>query len=189
MEPRLPLPADSDLSPEIREMLSNFPAFNALRMIANAPVMFSGFMQLSGSIAASDFDPRKREIAILRVAQMTASEYVWSHHVFSAILVGVTDDEIAEIGTLGTVTGLDEEGNLLCRVADEITRDVRLSDEALTQILARYGVRHTMELILCCGFYNMMSRILESTRVEPEAKDVKTLVEDFLASERMAVTG
>jgi AhpD family alkylhydroperoxidase len=141
--------------------------------------MFSGFMQFSGSFGFSDFDPRGREIAILRVAQMTACEYEWTHHVFSAQLVGVTDDEIAKIGVAGTVLGLDDEGNLLCRVADEITRDVRLSDEALTQILARYGVRHAMELILCCSFYNMMSRILESTRVEQEAKDVKTLVEEF----------
>ena len=69
------------------------------------------------------------------------------------------------------MTELDEESNLLCRVADEISRDVRLSDEALTQVLARYGIRQAMELILCCSFYNMMSRILESTRVELEASN------------------
>jgi alkylhydroperoxidase family enzyme len=179
MEPRLPLPADSDLSPEIREILSNLPPLNAFRMIANAPASFSGFIQLAGSFIFGDLEPRSREIAILRVAKMTASEYEWTHHVFSAKMVGITDDEIAKIGARGAVTGLDEEANLLCRVADEITRDVRLSDEALTRILARYGVRQAMELILCCSFYNMMSRILESTRVEPEAKDAKALLEDF----------
>ncbi len=180
MEPGLPLPADSDLSPEIREILSNLPPFNAFRMMANAPGSFSAFLQLAGAIGfSSDLDPRSREIAILRVAQMTACDYEWTHHVANAKMVGATDDEIAKIGARGAVTGLDEEGNLLCRVADEITRDVRLSDETLTQILARYGVRQAMELILCCSFYNMMSRILESTRVEPEAKDVKTLVEEF----------
>jgi hypothetical protein len=81
---------------------------------------------------------------------------------------GVTDDEIARIAVTGPVDGLDEEGNLLCRVADEITRDVSLSDDALAEILARYGVRQAMELILCCSFYNMVSRIVESTRVEVE---------------------
>jgi hypothetical protein len=81
---------------------------------------------------------------------------------------GVTDDEIGKIAVTGSVDGLGEEDNLLCRVADEITRDVRLSDDALAEILARYGVRQAMELILCCSFYNMVSRILESTRVELE---------------------
>jgi len=34
---------------------------------------------------------------------------------------------------------IDTEGNLLCRVADEISRDARLSDEALAAIMDRYG--------------------------------------------------
>ena len=66
------------------------------------------------------------------------------------------------------MTTLDPEGNLLCRVADEISRDIRLSDEALSQILDRYGVRQATELIFCCSYFNMLSRFLESTRVELE---------------------
>ena len=32
----------------------------------------------------------------------------------------------------------------------------------------RYGVRQATELILCCSYFNMLSRFLESTRVELE---------------------
>ena len=80
----------------------------------------------------------------------------------------MTDNEIAAIEVDGAVTRLDAEGNLLCRVADEISRDVRLSDEALAAIMDRYGVRQATELILCCSYFNMLSRFLESTRVELE---------------------
>ena len=66
------------------------------------------------------------------------------------------------------MTSLDPEGNLLCRAADEISRDVRLSDEALAALLERYGVRQATELILCVSYFNMLSRFLESTRVELE---------------------
>jgi AhpD family alkylhydroperoxidase len=114
----------------------------------------------------TEFDARKREIAILRVAHVTRSRYEWHQHVTIARRVGVTDEEIAKIAVDGPVRGLDEEGNLLCRVADEISRDVRLSDEALSAILERYGRRQAVELILVCGHFNMVSRILESTRVE-----------------------
>jgi hypothetical protein len=57
-------------------------------------------------------------------------------------------------------------------VADEISRDVRLSDEALAAIIERYGERQAMELILCCAYFNMLSRVLESTRVELEETPV-----------------
>jgi len=76
----------------------------------------------------------------------------------------------AIIGVDGPVQGLDEESLLLCQVAEEISRDIRLSDEALAAILKRYGVRQATELILCCSYFNMLSRFLESTRVELESK-------------------
>jgi len=67
---------------------------------------------------------------------------------------------------------LGDEGNLLCRVADEISLDVRLSDEALADIVSLYGERQATELILCCSYFNMLSRFLESTRVQLEESPV-----------------
>jgi alkylhydroperoxidase family enzyme len=118
----------------------------------------------------SSFDPRKREIAVLRVAHVTNANYEWTHHVTLAKHFNLSDKEIEIIRTEESVTSLDEEGNLLCRVADEISRDVRLSDDALAQILKRYGVRGATELILCVSYFNYLSRFLESTRVELEKK-------------------
>jgi AhpD family alkylhydroperoxidase len=120
----------------------------------------------------TELDPRHREIAILRVAHVTRSKYEWHQHAIIARRVGVTDEEMAAIAVKGRVTGLGGDGNLLCRVADEITRDVRLSDEALAGILSRYGTRQAVELILNCAHFNMVSRILESTRVEIESENV-----------------
>src|SRR5437762_594245 len=118
MGPRIPLAVERDLSADIRETLSVLPPLNAFRMIANAPASFQGFVQLAGSILfGSDLNPRSREVAILRVAHMTACKYEWSHHVTAGKMVGITDDEIAKIGVSGTVTDLDEEANLVCRVA------------------------------------------------------------------------
>ncbi len=167
---RIPLPKAEDLSPEITESLAKLPPLNLFRMLANAPASFQPFLQMGGSILSeSDFDPRKREMAILRVAHVTQAKYEWFHHVAFGKRVGVTDDEIGKIAVEGPVTALDEEGNLLCRVADEISRDVRLSDDALAQILERYGNQGATELIICCCWFNLVSRFLESTRVEIES--------------------
>ena len=165
---RIPCPEMESMTPEVRSLVESFP-MNVARMVANAPASIKGFLELAQSILFySEFDPRKREIAILRVAHVTKAIYEWTHHVKVAKHYNVTDQEIEIICTEMPVKSLDEDGNLLCRVADEISRDVRLSDEALAKILERYGTRQATELILCVSFFNFVSRFLESTRVELE---------------------
>jgi AhpD family alkylhydroperoxidase len=169
----MPLPQDHELTPEIREKLAELPPLNVFRMVAKTPASFNAFLDFASSILfGAEFDPRKREIAVLRVAHVTGSNYEWVQHVSVARQAGLTDDEIKMVATEGVVSGLDEEGNLLCRVADEISRDVRLSDEALEKIIELYGERQAAELILCCSYFNMLSRVLESTRVPLEESPV-----------------
>jgi alkylhydroperoxidase family enzyme len=171
--PRISLPDDTELSAEARERLAALPPLNVFRMMARAPTSFPPLIDFAMSLLfGSDFDARKREIAILRVAHVTRARYEWIQHVVVAKRTGVRDDEIDRIAVDGPVSGLDEEGNLLCRVADEISNDVRLSDEALSEIIARYGERQATELILCCAYFNMLSRFLESTRVPVEDEAV-----------------
>jgi alkylhydroperoxidase family enzyme len=173
MKPGIPLPDVEDLSPEIRDTLAKLPPLNVFRMVANAPASFQPFIDLALSILAfSEFDKYKREIAVLRVAHLTRSHYEWTQHVKLAQRLGMDDATIQKIACEGPVTALDEEGNLLCRVADEITRDVRLGDEALVKIISLYGNRQASELILCCAYFNMLSRLLESTRVQLEDEPV-----------------
>jgi 4-carboxymuconolactone decarboxylase len=173
MKPGIPLPRDEDLTEEVRATLASLPPFHVFRMLANAPASFQPFLELAGSVLlGAELDARKREIAVLRVARVTQSEYEWTQHERLGRNLGVSEGEIQIIRSEDPVESLDEEGNLLCRVADEISRDVRLSDEALVAILERYGVRQAMELIVCCSYFNMLSRVLESARVELEAEDL-----------------
>lgn len=168
MAVRIPYPKMENLSPEVKAVVEAFP-MNVMHMAANAPASTKALVDFAKSILfESLFDPRKREITVLRVAHVTHSVYEWTHHVSLAKGYNVSDKEIEIINTENPVTSLDEEGNLLCRVADEISRDVRLSDDALSQILERYGVQGATELILCVSYFNFLSRFLESTRVELE---------------------
>jgi 4-carboxymuconolactone decarboxylase len=166
--PTIPLPADEELTPENRALLARLPPLNVFRMVAGAPRAVRPFMALGSAVLSTALDPRRREIAVLRVAQATNARYEWVQHEQLARNAGVSESEIAAVGAEQPVTSLDEECNLICRVADEISRDVRLSDEALEQIVERYGPREASELILLVSYYNMVSRFLESTRVKVE---------------------
>jgi 4-carboxymuconolactone decarboxylase len=168
MPPRIPLPTDDELAPEDRELLRKVPPLNVFRMVAGTRRGLRPFLQLGGAVLSSSLDPRRREIAVLRVAHATGAGYERAQHERLARNAGVTDQEINAIATEEPVSSLDEEANLICRVADEMSREVRLSDDALEQIIDRYGPREAAEVILLVSYYNMVSRFLESTRVELE---------------------
>ena len=168
MQPKIPLPTDDELEPGQREILASLPPLNVFRMVAGARRAVRPFLGLGAAVLNGPLDARRREIAVLRVAHATNARYEWVQHEQLGRGVGVTDGEIEAIRTEEPVSSLDEESNLICRVADEVTRDVRLSDDALEQIVDRYGPREASELILLVSYYNMVSRFLESTRVEVE---------------------
>lgn len=168
MPAKIPLPSDDELEPKHRELLASLPPLNVFRMVAGAPRAVRPFMALGSAVLSTALDARRREIAVLRVAHATHARYEWAQHRQLAENAGVTKAEIAAIDNEDRVSSLDDECNLICRVADEVSREVRLSDEALEQIIDRYGPREATELIMLVSYYNMVSRFLESTRVELE---------------------
>ncbi|MFP4039280.1 MAG: carboxymuconolactone decarboxylase family protein [Desulfosudaceae bacterium] len=173
MKTRIDLPSNEDLPQEIRSVLEVLPPLNAFRMMAVVPESFKPYIELAGTVLSGvDFDSRLREIAVLRVVRVLKCDYAWTHHVTVGKGVGLTNDQIEIIKTEDPVSSLDEESNLLCRVADEITRDVRLSDEMLLAIKERYGNKQAGALILCCSYFNMLGRCLEGFRVELEPEKV-----------------
>jgi AhpD family alkylhydroperoxidase len=170
MPPTIPLPTDDELTPEHREILEKVPPLNVFRMVAGTRRGLRPFLQLGGAVLSSSLDARRREIAVLRVAHATGASYERAQHEGLARNAGVTRREINVIASEDPVSSLDDECNLICRVADEISGDVRLSDDALEQIIDRYGPRDAAELILLVSYYNMVSRFLESTRVQLEGE-------------------
>ncbi|MDX6581639.1 MAG: hypothetical protein QOI10_823 [Solirubrobacterales bacterium] len=172
MSPSLPLPADEDLPEEIRAALANLPPLNVFRAVAGVPASFRPFLELGGSLLGGpEIDARNREIAILTVARETGATYERAQHEQLAATAGVSAAEIAAIRD-GDASALDADGALAHRAATEISRDVRISDEALAALVERWGNAGAAELILCAAYYNMVSRFLESTGVELESEEL-----------------
>jgi alkylhydroperoxidase family enzyme len=165
----VPLPSDADLSPETKELLSQGAPIHVLRMFAGAQDMYPGIVALiKGIFTSQGMDPKLREIIILRVAYLTNCAYEWEANVVFARNVGLTDEQMASLCTDGPVTGLDPVSNLISRATDEITQQVAISDDALAQLLERFGPSITTKYILAISWFNMLSRFLLSTRVPRE---------------------
>jgi len=169
----LPLPTDADLTPEAREILGVLPPLNVFRAVAALPASLRPFLELGGSLlGGAHLTPAERELAILRVAHVTRAAYERQQHEQLGRAVGLTEDEIDATTSARPGDVLSPDGALICRATDEITRDVRLSDEALALVRERWGDGGTAELILTVGYYNMVSRFLESARVPLEVTDL-----------------
>lgn len=167
--PKVPLPSDEELTPEVKNVLDNMPPLNVFRMVGHLPKCFRPFMALGGSLLGDPaIETQTREIAILRVAHVTGAAYEQAQHEQLARNVGIGEEVIAALKIDDPSAALDEDGALAARVAEEISRDVRLSDEALAQLIERYGTAGAASMVLCVGYYNMVSRFLESMRVEIE---------------------
>jgi alkylhydroperoxidase family enzyme len=165
----VPLPSDADLSPETLKLLSQGAPLHVLRMFAGAQDMYPGIVALiKGVFTSQGVDPKLREIIILRTAYLTNCAYEWEANVVFARDVGLTDEQIALLCTDGPVTGLDPLSNLISRATDEITQQVAISDDALAQLLERFGPSITTKYIVAITWFNMLSRFLLSTRVPRE---------------------
>lgn len=165
----IPLPKDAELPETIRKTLRSLPAINVFRMLANVPQSFPPFVQLARSLLGEGkFNPRLREIAILRQAHLIESTYEWHQHAFLSRNNGVTDHEMEIIKQENPVKSLGEEENFLCRVSDEITMHAKLTDETFQELFKRYSVPLGSELILCLSYFNMLGRFINCTRVKIE---------------------
>ena len=68
---------------------------NLHRAIGNSPTILRNFLRLGTSLLGfGQLPPNLREIAILRIAQMTGADYEWAHHVPLAKQAGVSEEQI-----------------------------------------------------------------------------------------------
>jgi 4-carboxymuconolactone decarboxylase len=169
----LPLPTDEELPPEAVQALAALPPLNVFRAVAILPASLRPFLELGGSIlGGSELTPREREFAILRVSHLTAAGYERQQHEQLGRALGISEEEIDATASDDPGAHLPADETLICRAAEEITSDVRLSDETFDAVRTRWGDKGTAELILTVGYYNMVSRFLESARVPLETDEL-----------------
>jgi hypothetical protein len=105
---------------------------------------------------------------VLRCAYLLNVPYERQANLVMARNVGLSTEEIEAIGKDGPVAGLDAEGTLICQTTDELTEFATLTDPTLQALVDRYGRNVAAKLILAVGWFNLLSRFLNGTRVPLE---------------------
>jgi alkylhydroperoxidase family enzyme len=169
---RVPLPSDDELRRVIGSDYDPSRTLNVIKMFAGTEEMYpavTGFIK--AVFSAAGVDARLREMIVLRAAKRYNALYEWEANAKLASNVGLSSEEIAAAASDGPPRGVDPEYILVCIATDELSEDGRLSDETLTELLARYGDTVTRKLILIISWFNLLSRFVNGCRVPLEATD------------------
>lgn len=135
--------------------------------LLHSPPVADGWNSFLGAVRTKTSLPDDiRELAISRVAVVNRAWYEWSHHAPLAVQGGVSEAamEHVKIGSAvkieGRPEGLSEEQWASIVLADEMTRNVEVSDETFGKVKAFFGEKGTVELVATVACYNCVSRFL-----------------------------
>ena len=133
---------------------------NIFRAMSHSPEALLRFMRF-GNYFLEDgkVDPKLRELAILRAGFLCRAPYEVSQHIAFGRRTGLTDDQIRAIAAAPTA-------------------DARVTAAAFDALRAFMDDEQIVELTMVTGFYNMVSRILNTLEVDvdpPAAKDLAEL--------------
>ena len=141
---------------------------NIFKVVAHNPALLRnwarlGTTMLTGGIVLS---PRLRELAILRVGQLSGSEYEFGQHIRIAGTVGISYDEMAALQDYADSDTFSELERAVLAYVDAAARlDADAADRA--RDLKRWlSDRELVELSMCVGYWGLVARILVPLEVE-----------------------
>lgn len=109
---------------------------------------------------------RLRELAIMRVAWVTSSEYLWAHHYSPTVdvdLPGRRPDNILGVRRGESYEGFDETERTVMRAVDEMVEDGRIARATVTELIERLdSTGEVVELCYVIAIWHALTKIMET---------------------------
>ena len=140
---------------------------NALGLLAHHPDLTTAYHRFNGHILfGTTLSPRQRELLVLRVAHLRASNYEWAQHAVLAGDAGISEDEVARVRDGGTADGWAPLDAALLTAADELVADARLSDPTWATLSAELDTPQLMDVVFTVGAYDLLAMAFRTFDVE-----------------------
>ena len=169
---------------EVREIFQKIEdngakILNLYKAVANSPRVLLNFIRLGNSVIGKmGLPPRLREIAILRVARLTGSEYEWAQHAPMALEVGVSQKQLDSISDWKNSSEFNNEERAVLQYTDEVALKVKVTDQTFNALKNFFSEQAIVELTITVGYYGMVARLLVPLQVEVDESvgSVKELI-------------
>ena len=154
---------------DVRDLVGKLPPLNIFRMLAHVETFIRGFGGLGGAILGeAKLDARLRELVILRVGHLCGSAYEVNAPDRIAREAGASEADLEAIKTEAGVRSLGRREQIVLRFAEELAQGIKVSDATFAAAASILTERELVELTIVAGFYNMVSRVLETLDIEIE---------------------
>jgi alkylhydroperoxidase family enzyme len=142
---------------------------NVVKALSNSPTLAARVFPLANYFMnESSISPRRRELAVLILMKRLNCEYGFVRHIDIAQRVGLTKEQIDNVGSYRTSSLFTDEDKLVLRYAEELTQKAQVDDDLYRQVQERLGQKEVIELTAATAFWNMMARNLNTLQVELE---------------------
>jgi len=119
-------------------------------------------------LTGEELPPKLREIAILRVGSLTKSDYEFTQHTRVGLSADLTREQIEAIHDWQSSPLFNEQERAVLAYADEIDRDIKVSDDIFTTLKGFLSEHAIVELTVVIGYYGMVCRFLIALDVDLE---------------------
>src|SRR5258708_5966608 len=107
---------------------------NFLRPLAHNPDVLEAFLAMNGALGKMQLDPKLRELAYIRASEINACGYCLEHHKKGGRKAGLDEKQVNETESYEDNAIYDELQHDVLAYADEVTRNVVVSDEAIERL-------------------------------------------------------
>lgn len=173
--PRLPVDEAKAAADEagVPDYMAELAIFQVL---LNHPKLACGLNDLLARMLwHGELNSRLRELAIMRIAWLTACEYEWSQHWRVAQGLGVSADDLAGVRDWQSYAPFGSAERAVLAATDDVVRDGVVSAASWTACEQEFGADRTtlVELVTAICAWRMIASILHSLQV-PLEDDVQS---------------
>ena len=157
-------------SDEVAELLANAlthdgSPLNIFGVLAHHPKLLKRFNLMGGFLLNKGLVPaREREIVIMRVGWNARAVYEFGQHTVIGRDAGLDDAEIAGLADAPHDWSADDRA--LIDLADDLCARDCVSDATWAALRPRWSDAELVELVICAGFYRLVSGFLNTFGVE-----------------------
>lgn len=147
------------MTPDQRAAFEMFPSNLVRVMLYTDPRIATHYLRLGAAYAACSLDPQLRELAIMRVAALTDSDYERLQHRTRALATGLTEPELEAI-EVGDQAQLDARKAAVLCYTDDCYRHIRVPDTTLAAVRSHLDDGDLVAITLIVGHYMTTARFL-----------------------------
>jgi 4-carboxymuconolactone decarboxylase len=144
----------------IRANLNDQPIWRAL--LHRDKLAAAIYRLVTVQLFKSELDPRTRELAIMRVAWRTASEFEWAQHWRFAVSLGISELELAAVRDWPSFPGFDTRDRAVLAAVDDVVDTGAISDSCWSGLAEVLSVDELLDITFAITTWSFVSSLLKS---------------------------